>query len=235
VGISTVAYGADAVGAVNIMPSGARLFWAWLLLVLIAVVPGAVFSGEAEMYEWSATSGSLPRAEDGWLLFNGYGSPDPQLDDGLLRINSLACRDINDRVGFEDYSGRVFPKHFVLEARVRILAILRAPRTQQSGVDLGVCPCVGKYCVIEISPGSALVNGQTISITDTHNGTDFHTYRFETNRERYVLLVDGVKRASGALASDPDFWTPYVWWGDFDRLASATSEWMYVRHNARRN
>jgi hypothetical protein len=186
---------------------------------------------------WDAASGQQPEETAEWDKLIFYPGPDPALSDGFLRINTLAYRDISDRCFYVRPYRLHFPHKFFIETRVRVVAELLDPFHPDFGAGVGFIPVPGRSVVIMMGTNGFYLNGQrhplpvAPPVAPGETGV-FRTYRIECEGDRVILYVDGVELARATAADDPFAQHTVIWWGDNSQLASATSDWEYVRHNA---
>ena len=169
-----------------------------------------------------------------WTIFDDATPEEPIFSDGKLLISTS---DYEERmIYYHSDSDISFPDPFIFEARVKLISgasnsNARAPIVL--GVQLGNHRFnsfqIGSDEIFLLS--SHTVRGPSVSL-DTDDS--FHTYRMEISGQDIAVYYDGNLALTGSVLYDEEVISnqKIIQWGDGTILASGTSEWEYVKHNA---
>lgn len=184
--------------------------------------------------EWHASSGLLPNEiHPMWDAF--LANPDTaDLSGGVLTLSTSAHSELAFYGHIEPLVNTSEP--FFIEVRLRYVSG-QTSNTARAPIVLGLifAPSMGQLLQIDKDQvffnTGGLVAGQKVNV-DTDD--DFHTYRIEYDGiDEQRLSYDGEEILIGKTWSSAGNGNQQrVFWGDGTSLASGTSEWQFVRHNA---
>lgn len=208
----------------------------WVMVATLMAVHGHAAAADFNA-TWNASSGLLPDAVcPGWVLTDTASPEEPTISNGRLLITTSA----NGENIFYEQSGSDIsvPGLMIIEARLRFVSgttshVARTPAV----VRFTVAPTVGNALFIGVDEvfllAADLVRGASAAV-DTDDV--FHTYRLEVNTSTGAIDVfyDGTFLLSGTTFSDVNSngSVASVLFGEGSSLATGTTEWEFVRHNA---
>ena len=176
---------------------------------------------------WVAYEGNDFPENEGWTrVVDGIGPAERTLNDGVLTIDGLADRQIDDYYRMERSIDPEPGEEFVMEWRLRVDEIVGHPLALY---DPGVAVFSDDDWTVSLLFGVDFIRSFHENVVIPMQPGVFHEFKFRSSDMRnYKLYVDG------ALVHDGSFWEPTfesskVAWGDVARGSASISNWDYFR------
>lgn len=199
-----------------------------------AATDGAVATNQGT---WLSSSGVLPNAAcTPWTLVDTAAAKNPVLSTGFVTL----ATDSNAENMYYVQTGAdlVTPATLIIDARVRVASgsssdASRAPAVVLARYGSPLRTVAFYLSTTEVFLTSAdLTKGNAANVATTDSP---HNYHIEVNTTTHAIDVkrDSVSTITGTAYVEPDVAaTAIVAWGEGSILATGTSEWVSVTHNA---
>ena len=195
---------------------------ATLLLFVCAVLGGLSSTAGAEPY-WIAYEGNDFPENEGWTRHTYYGEANRRIENGVLVIDSLHDRRIEDLANMDRWMDPEPGELFVAEWRLMVGADSTGP---DAGVFIARSFMPGSV-ILQFTPDQAWIGHDNLFF-DVEPGV-FHTYRFESeDMIAYEFFIDGQWVYEGHFlwpASNQSL----IGFGDLFNGWASISYWDYLR------
>ncbi len=205
-----------------------------LLISFVMLCLALPAAGQPFDSSWTASSGELPNQSCQYTLIDTSGF-NPVLQPNYLRLETLT---LNRFMGYEHKGTRIqMPSQLVVDARIRFNGGT-SNAVNQTGCGIVIEPVPDETIILYLEEGGIFLlatpstRGEEAAVATSD---DFHDYRITVDVATGAVQVfyDGVLTLEGETyrftASDG---SPSIYWGDPGNAAAASSDWMWLQHNA---
>ena len=194
----------------------------FLAVLLYATIPIAT----ADQY-WVAWEGNDFPENEGWQrIVNGPQPAERTLADGIMTMDGLADRQIDDYYRMERPLDPEPGETFVMQWRLRVQQVVASPLYP---FDPGLSLFSDEDWALAFHLGVDQVSLFHEDIRIPYVPEAFHTFDVRSADMRtYQLSIDGVHAHSGVFW-EPTFRSSRIEWGDYARGAASRAEWDYFR------
>jgi len=195
-------------------------------LALLSTLCALTASATAEPY-WYAYEGNDFPENEGWeRIVDGPQPAERTLADGIMTIDGLADRQIDDYYRMERSIDAGPGGEFVMDWRLRVDEVIGHPLALY---DPGVAVWSDDDWAVSLLFGTDFVYSLYENIQIAVDPGVYHTWEFRSSDMRsYDLMVDGALIRTG-LFWEPTFERSKVTWGDKARGSASLADWDYLR------
>ena len=196
-------------------------------LVVLSVLLGAVSAPATATPYWVAWEGNDFPENEGWeRIVNGPQPAVRTLADGIMTMDGLADRQIDDYYRMQRLLDPEPDEQFVMQWRLRVQEVVGNPLTLY---DPGVAVFSDDDWTVSLLFGTDFIRSFHEHVIIPMQPDVFHEFEFRSSDMRsYELYVDETLVHNGSFW-EPTFESSKVAWGDVARGSASLSDWDYFR------
>jgi len=176
---------------------------------------------------WVAWEGNDYPENEGWeRIVNGPQPAERTLADGIMTMDGLADRQIDDYYRMERPIDPEPGEVFVMQWRLRVNEIIGSPLTLK---DAGIGVFSDEDWELLLVFGVDFIRSFHEDVVIPFEAHAFHTFEVRSfDMQRYELYMDGSTVYVGSFW-EPSFRRSRIEWGDYTRGAASLVDWDYFR------
>ena len=197
-----------------------------LLFICIAALGVLVVPAGAEPY-WYAWEGDDYPENEGWeRIVNGPQPAERTLADGIMTMDGLADRQIDDYYRMERLLDPGPGEEFVMQWRLRADEVTGSPLTRY---DPGIGVFSDDDWELLLVFGVDFIRSFHEDVNIPFEAGSFHSFEVRSSdMHTYALWIDGAIVYTGSFW-EPSFRQSRIEWGDYSRGAASLADWDYFR------
>lgn len=190
----------------------------------VAVLGVLVGTAGAEPY-WITYEGNDFPENEGWTrIVNGPQPADRSLADGIMTMDGLADRQIDDYYRMERSLDPGPGEEFVMQWRLRVDEVIGSSLTRH---DPGICVSSDEDWQLLLVFGVDFIRSFHDDVNIPFEAGAFHSFEVRSSdMHTYALWIDGAIVYTGSFW-EPSYQQSRIEWGDAARGASSLADWDY--------